>query len=576
MVLMDVPEFEQAVACHRAGDLGRAKQLYQRCLKLAPKHLEARRHLALLFLQSDQPAAALKELNRALRIRKDWTPALMEKGRALAMVGRFTDAAAAFTRVTEISPRETEAFCFLGRARIEMGRYQEAENSLKQALAIDPAHVESLTVLATLHGKGGRHESAEAGWRKALSVAGESAALLSNLGISVKLQGRLDEAIDLYTRASELSDRDPETINNLGAALKAAGRLDEAADAFRHACALMGDFAKAHHNLGDVLLARGRFAEGWAELKWDVNEEQDEVRSRSSSRPEWSGGPAGDGKIWLWRQHGVGDEILFAGLIPEIVDGEAGGGNDCLLECDPRLAPLFERSFPNVEIAPYAARPDRRLSRPDIAAQCRLPRLGGILRPSFDHFGGAAAYLKADPARVATLKQRYRTLGSGPVIGLSWFSKAGYNSELKSTSLMDWDSVLGLPGAVFVNLQYGECAAEIAAAEAKFNVRIYQDPDIDPLDDLDGFAAQVAAMDAVLSTSNTTVHMAGALGTPVWCVLPPAGQSIWYWFLERGDSPWYGSLRLVRQSPGEPWRETIGRAARMVRLSDGMAWPGAQ
>lgn len=97
---MDVPEFEQAVACHRAGDLDKAKRLYQRCLKIAPKHLEAHRHLALLFMQSGQPAAALKELNRALRIKRDWQPALMEKGRALAMAGRFADAVTTFARVT--------------------------------------------------------------------------------------------------------------------------------------------------------------------------------------------------------------------------------------------------------------------------------------------------------------------------------------------------------------------------------------------------------------------------------------------------------------------------------------------
>lgn len=457
----------------------------------------------------------------------------------------------------------------MGRAQIELGQYEKAERALEKAAALDPAHLESLTTLATLYGKTGRHEAAETCWRKALSVTGDDAGLLTNLGIAVKLQGRLDEAIVIYTKASRLSDRDPETINNLGAALKTAGRLDEAADAFRAACGVRRDFAKAHHNLGDILLAQGQFAEGWAELRWDVNEEQDEVRRRAALKPEWSGesavGKTGGGKVWLWRQHGVGDEILFAGLIPEILGNKAGGEIGCLLECDPRLAPLFERSFPTVEIVPYAASPSRRMAQPDIVAQCRLPRLGGLLRPSFDSFGGGAPYLKADATRVAALREQYGALGSGPIIGISWFSKAGYNSELKSTSLSDWGSVLALPDAVFVNLQYGDCAAEIAEAEARYGVRIHQGPEIDPLNDLDGFAARVAAMDAVLSTSNTTVHMAGALGTPVWCVLPPAGQSIWYWFLDRGDSPWYGSLRLIRQSPGESWPDTIKRASQMLR-----------
>lgn len=562
-----VPEFEQAIACHRAGDLIKAKRLYQRCLKLAPRHLEARRLMAVLLLQTSQPAAALKELNRALRINPDWPPALLEKGRALAMTGRLKEAVAAFRRVTGLTPENTEAFCYLGHALIDLGQYQEAEEVLKHAVAEAPSHADAITALATLYGKTGRHEAAEAEWRKALSISGNTAGLLNNLGIAVKLQGRLDEAIDIYTRASYLGDSDPETINNLGAALKAAGRIDEAADAFRRACNMAADFAKAHHNLGDVLLAQGQFDEGWAELRWDVNEDQEEVRRRMAMKPEWSGEPVADGKIWLWRQHGVGDEILFAGLIGELVDPEGGIAATCVFECDPRLAPLFRRSFPEIEIVPYEPRPHRRLAGSDIVAQIRLPRLGGSRRPSFEDFGAGKAYLKADHHQTSELKTQYQRLGNGPIIGLSWFSKAGYNSALKSTVLSDWRSILTLPNAVFVNLQYGDCAAEITAAEAEFGVRIYQDAEIDPLVDLDGFAAQVSAMDFVLSTSNTTVHVAGALGVPVWCVLPVGGQSIWYWFLDRSDSPWYGSLRLVRQAPGESWAGTIERACRALEAS---------
>ena len=115
---MDVREFEQAVACHRAGDLDTAMRLYRQCLKAAPGHLEARRHLALLHLQVGQPAAALKELDRALKTEKDWPPALLEKGRVLAMTGRLREAATVFERVTEVTPGDADGVCFLGRARL--------------------------------------------------------------------------------------------------------------------------------------------------------------------------------------------------------------------------------------------------------------------------------------------------------------------------------------------------------------------------------------------------------------------------------------------------------------------------
>jgi hypothetical protein len=100
---------------------------------------------------------------------------------------------------------------------------------------------------------------------------------------------------------------------------------------------------------------------------------------------------------------------------------------------------------------------------------------------------------------------------------------------------------------MFVNLQYGDCAAEIAAAKRAFGVDILDDPEIDPLASLEDFFAQVAAMDLVVSTSNTTVHVAGALNIPTWLLIPRGEGALWYWFMDRSDSPWYPSVRIFRE-----------------------------
>jgi hypothetical protein len=196
--------------------------------------------------------------------------------------------------------------------------------------------------------------------------------------------------------------------------------------------------------------------------------------------------------------------------------------------------------------------------------QISIASLGQHLRASFENFPKHAGYLRADPARAAALRARYHT-SSGPVIGVSWRSKNVRFGENKSMTLADLAPILRTPGATFVNLQYGDCAADLAAVKATLGVDVIHDAEIDPLKDMDAFFAQVAAMDAVISTSNTTVHVAGSLNVPTWVLLPLAKGALWYWFATRPDSPWYPSVRLIREKrldPSRPWwRDGVAQAA---------------
>jgi ADP-heptose:LPS heptosyltransferase len=165
---------------------------------------------------------------------------------------------------------------------------------------------------------------------------------------------------------------------------------------------------------------------------------------------------------------------------------------------------------------------------------------------------------------VDELKRRYsagRAAAGRPLIGISWRRAGGALMSDKSLPLAQWGPLLHVAGATFVNLQYGDTAAEIAAAAAQFGVRIISDPAVDPLVSLDAFAAQVAAMDLVISTSSTTAHMAGALNIPVWTFLPVGLGSLWHWFLERDDSPWYPSMKLFRQSHRGDWESVLDAAS---------------
>jgi ADP-heptose:LPS heptosyltransferase len=162
---------------------------------------------------------------------------------------------------------------------------------------------------------------------------------------------------------------------------------------------------------------------------------------------------------------------------------------------------------------------------------------------------------------VKSLRERF-TADGRCIVGLSWASKAPYYSEQKSAHLRDFEPILKLPGIRFVDLQYGDTLAERTAAKESTGVEVCRVEDVDNHQDIDGLAALIAACDVVVTVSNTTVHLAGALGKTVFLLLPYSQGSLWYWHSDREDSPWYPSARLFRQPAIGDWGSVIRRVAR--------------
>ncbi len=247
----------------------------------------------------------------------------------------------------------------------------------------------------------------------------------------------------------------------------------------------------------------------------------------------------------IYSEQGIGDEVMFASCIPEIIE-RAGA---CLIECEPRLLRLFARSFPKARCFPRTALTDPSLLQnlPDFELQIASGSVPRCLRRSFDTFPTHPGYLVPAADQVAEWRKRYEQLGSGLVVGISWKGGADAGTRRRrSTTLGQWASLFRLPGVAFVNLQYGDCRAEIDRFEREFGTKLHHWDVANPLADLDGFAAQIAALDLVISADNSTVHMAGALDTPVWTLLPYSCD--WRWFTDRDESPWYPSMRLFRQA----------------------------
>jgi len=245
---------------------------------------------------------------------------------------------------------------------------------------------------------------------------------------------------------------------------------------------------------------------------------------------------------------------MFASCFQEVVEQ----AEVCTIECDKRLTPIFSRSFPGAVFIEREKKPDAHSSHiPHTDVVIPIGSLPGIFRPDFDAFP-QKSYLIPDPEKVRTWLDRLKTLGEGLSIGISW--RGGAKQEVirkRSILLEQWDKLFSLSGVHFINLQYGDCAHELKEAKEKLGVTIYDWEDADPLKDLDNFAAEIAALDLIVSVDNSTVHMAGALGKPVWVLLPYVPE--WRWMLNREDSIWYPSMRLFRQPSHGVWESVIAR-----------------
>lgn len=431
----------------------------------------------------------------------------------------------------------------------QMGQFVEAERIYLQVLTIDPHHPDALHLLGMIAYQTERHETASELIRKAIAIKGNAASYHSNLGNVLQSQGKLDEAGLCYQRALVLKPDLAEVHLNLGNVFKAQGNLDSSLTCYRRAMALSPELAEAATAEAAVLLLQGDFAAGWqgSERRWETKDH--ETPARKYTWPRWKGERLESGQLLIWGEQGIGDEIMFAGLVPDVIRT----GNRCVLDCDARLKTLFSRSFPGIDVVPGVT-PE---GHPDLNIAAHLPSgsLPGLFRTSSAAFAATTSpYLFVDPRAQTRFRAQY-TDGRKSV-GLAWHTKNKKTGRIRSIDLTLLAPLFTRPGIQWVSLQYGDHDTLTQQAAAA-NAPILVNQQVDQFADIDTFAAQIAAMDLVITIDNSTAHLAAALGVPTWVLLPYVPD--WRWLQTRQNSPWYPTVRLFRQTELEDWQSVVRR-----------------
>jgi tetratricopeptide (TPR) repeat protein len=427
------------------------------------------------------------------------------------------------------------------------GRLAEAEHLYRQVLDIDPAHADAIHLLGMLAFQAGELDRAAATIGDAIALHPAAASYHSNLGNVLEAQDKLDEAAASYRCALALRPGLAETHVNLGNVLRAMGDVDGALAEYRLALQCNPDLAEASVAESAARLLQGNFAAGWPnfELRWHTRDY--DTPMRTYPQPLWNGEPLASGRLFIWGEQGVGDEIMFAGLLPDLIET----GVPLAIDCAPRLAPLFARSFPGL---PVVSGCDP-ASQPELEIAAHLPSgsLPRFLRNNQAAFAAVKSpYLVAD----TTERNRFRSQYDDGrlLIGVAWHTRNTNSGRKRSLALSTLAPLFDNPRMKWMSLQYGD-HAELEAQGQAAGVPLLVDRTVDQLDNIDRFASQVAAMDMVIAIDNSAAHLAAALGLPTWLLLPCAPD--WRWLLQTERSPWYPTMRIFRQPQLGDWSSVV-------------------
>lgn len=588
----------------------------EKYIRRFPNHAAALNALGAALSKTGQTDQSLEIFGRAVKSRPDDLKSLLNMGRAARDGDKFREGATAFALALQISPEHVEATVGYANCIAELGDVTKAIDALKQLAEKREATPELYTSLLKwlladrqFESAHDRATQARKQWpdnndfvladatalrhiypkTNALPVYEEllrrdpdNPAYLNKFSDYLFSIGRWVKAEECARRAIELDPLSIGAVNNLGRIRQQVGDLDGARVLYEESIAAIPDYADAHNNLANLLLYMDKVDESIAsynkaiELKQDSNDyyfnrsmalmtkgkirenladhhlrfgKKDPMPSRVWPWPAWTGEPLRGKRVLVWGEQGIGDEIIHARCMKRVAEESSA----CTLECSPRLVSLFERSFPGAEMCAYTKQADEKLIEGPFDFHASALDMNCWAYEDAQDIPGAP-YLRPDLDVAKALRQQYQEEGpKKPLIGISWWSGGTYQAHFKSTPLDSWKPILANQDVTFVNLQYGDWRKELSLLNSEDGLKVIQDENIDPLGDLDLFAAQVAAMDLVITISNATAHLAGALGVPVWNMTPTGPGRLWYWFLEGAACPWYDSMRLFRHTYDEGW-----------------------
>ncbi len=559
----------------KKGEIGEAKKLYLSILKTFSKNKRAEQGLASLdkYRQNNTfqnlPQKVLNDLIKLYNQRKflfviNKSEALTKQypgafflwnilGASATQARMYDKALKAFKKSITLKPNNAEAYSNLGVVLKNIGNLDKAVEAYKKGISINPNYVDAYYNLGNILKDQGKLDEAIVAYKQSILLNPAYAEAYCNKGVALKNLGKFSEAIEAFKKSISIKPDNSLAYSNIGSILQDLGKLDEATISHQRSISFKPDNADAHLSLSFIFLSCGKLKEGLDEYEWRWKTDEYLSKYRQFSQPLWEREKSlKDKRILIWSEQGVGDTINWSSYIPFVVSQ----AKHCVLECQEKLVPLLKRSFPNIEVKAENRAMD--LKREDI--DFHLP-MGNLYKNFINEIlisNKADAHLFPDPVRITIWKERLKSLGKGPYIGICWKSILMTPERLPNYALIsEWSPIFTIPNVKFINLQPNDFEADLKKIKSDFGVKVHNFNDLDHLNDLDDVAALCAALDLVVSNKTSVPLISAGVGTPTklanwrqssWNnpLLNPRGSSVDIYERDTWDS-WENVFQLIKE-----------------------------
>ena len=567
--LQDIGQFDEAIGCYKkvielnpdfAGayyNLGvilqekrqfdEAITNYQKVLKLNSNNADTYNNIGIILQEKGLRDEAAVYFRRAIKLNPDFAGAYYNLGVILQEKRQFDEAITNYQKVLKLNSNNADTYNNIGIILQEKGLRDEAAVYFRRAIKLNPDFAGAYYNLGVILQEIGQSDDSIPYYEKAIELNPTCALAYINLGTALQEKGQLDEAVNYYEKAIKFNSTSAMAYTNLGHVFEEKTEVDKSITYYQKAIQIDANLVYAHWNLSFAFLLSGKFEQGWEKYEWRWKLKDDVHRNFSQSL--WDGSDIKGRTILLYTEQGLGDMIQFIRYAPLV----AQRTGKVIVECQKELRSLFQ----GVEgIHQVITRGEQ---SPNFDVQCPLLTLPLIFNTALESIPANVPYICVDFKLVEAWRSKINLCNSKLKIGLVWAGRPTHKRDrYRSCPLSEFAPLSSLNNIIFYSLQKGEASKQARDAPDGMEFIDYTEE----LNDFSDTAAFIENLDLLISVDTSVAHLAGALGKPVWTLIPFTPD--WRWMLNREDSPWYPSMRLFRQPALGDWNSVIKKVLAQI------------